>query len=118
LPSVEAFVGRARRRPAWLTLLYGIGVLSALALGLMVLQELIEVLEAGGEPGHEQGLHDLAVFNVAWPVFVLSWLFTLAAGLVMLIMGAIRRAKPFLRYSAWALGFCVLSAAVVAIYAK
>ena len=118
MPSVEASVDRARRRPTWLTLLYGIVVLSALALGLMLLQELIEVLEGGGELGHEQGLHDLAVFNVAWPVFVLTWLFTLAAGLVMLIMGAVRRSKPFLRYSAWALGFCVPSAVVVALFAK
>jgi uncharacterized membrane protein YhaH (DUF805 family) len=118
LPSVEASVGRAGRRPTWLTLLYGIVVLSALALGLMLLQELIEVLEDGSELGHEQGLHDLAVFNVAWPVFVPSWLFTLAAGVVMLIIGAVRRARPLLRYSAWALGFCVSSAVVVALFAK
>src|SRR5829696_9968903 len=64
------------------------------------------------------GPHDLAVFNVAWPVFVPSWLFTLAAGVVMLIIGAVRRPRPLLRYSAWALGFCVSSAVVVALFAK
>lgn len=55
-------------------------LLSALGLGLMLLKELREVLEGDGGPGHEKGLHDLAIFDIAWPVFALGWLFTLVAG--------------------------------------
>ena len=44
-------------------------LLSALGLGLMLLKELREVLEGDGGPGHEKGLHDLAIFDIAWPVF-------------------------------------------------
>jgi hypothetical protein len=118
MSSVDASVGRTGRTPVWLKGLYGVVLLSALALGLMFLKGLIEFLEGGGEPGHREGLHDLAIFEIAWPIFVLSWLFTVVAGLVMLIVGAVRRRRPMLRYSAWALGFCMLSAAVVVIFAE
>lgn len=93
-------------------------LLSALGLGLMLLKELREVLEGDGGPGHDKGLHDLAIFDIAWPVFALGWLFTLVAGVAMLIVGGVRRTKPVLRYSGWALGFCLLSAVLVALFAE
>lgn len=117
LPSVEASFGRARRRPTWLTLLYGIVVLSAWP-GFDVAPGTHRSVGGRERTRRRAGPHDLAVFNVAWPVFVPSWLFTLAAGVVMLIIGAVRRPRPLLRYSAWALGFCVSSAVVVALFAK
>jgi hypothetical protein len=118
MSSVDAQVDRTGRTPLLLKLLYGVLLLSALALGLMLLKELIEVFEDGGEPGHKEGLHDLAIFEIAWPIFALSWLFTVVAGVVTLIVGAVRRTRPVLRYSAWALSFCSLSAVVVLIFTE
>jgi hypothetical protein len=98
----------------WLKALYGVLVVSASAMAVMLVQELIKAFEDTGP--HEHGLHDAAIFDAAWPVFVVSGLFTLVAAVVMLIVGGVRRSRPALRYSAWAMGFCVLSIGLLAIF--
>ena len=112
MSTVDASGGLRERSPIWLKALYGIVLLSAVALGLMLLQELIQVLE-GNDPSHAEGLHHLAIFDIAWPVFVLSWLFTLLGGVATLVVGTVWHRRPALRYSVWALGFCLLSSVVV-----
>lgn len=112
MSSTEASVDRTGRTPVWLKGLYAVGALSALAIALMLLKDLIQAVE-----GHEGELHDLPIFDIAWPVFVLSWLFTLIAGVVMSVVGAVRRTRPVLRFSAWALGYCLVSALIVAVAA-
>ena len=115
--SVGKSVDRTGRTPVWLRVLYEVALLSAGALALMLLKELIEVWENGSGRGHEEGLHDLAIFDIAWLVFVLSWLFTLIAALTSLIVGLAQRTRQVLRYSMSALGFCLVSALIAAVAA-
>ena len=63
---------------------------------------------------HEEGeLHHLFIFDIAWPVFVLSGLLALTTGVGGLAGGAMRRSPRAVRYGVWAVGYCALAVVVV-----
>lgn len=66
--------GRWRRRLPRMRATTPASVLSALALGLLPVKELLTALEGEGAFGGE--LHHLLIFDLAWPIFVVSWLAT------------------------------------------
>lgn len=113
MSSAEVMRGPARRARGWLRLPYGVLGISALAFALMLLQDLLWLIEedSGGE------LHHLVIFDLAWPVFVVSWLLTLVGGVVALVAWVFARRPAGARYALWALGFCAASAVVVAVAA-
>ena len=108
-------VGVAIQKLPWsLRVLYAMLLVSAVALLILVAGEIIKALESDEGELHEEGeLHHFFLFDLAWPVFLLSGLLTLAAGVVALPLGAVRNSPSTLRYGAWALGYCVVAVVVV-----
>ena len=100
-------------RPRWLQLMYAVLIVSSLAFAVLILGDVIAAFESVEHDEH--GVHDAKIFDLAWPVFVLSFLVTLSAGIAALIAGKLRRNAPSIRYSVWALGFCALAAVVVVV---
>lgn len=92
-----------------LRVLYAILIASAVALLTLLLGDLVATLEAGGEGE----LHDLFVFELAWPVFLIGSLATLVAGVASLIVGWLRRSAGLKRYAWWAIGYVVIAVALV-----
>lgn len=78
--------------------LYAILIVSTAALATLLLRDLVAALEAGADGG----LHDLFVFDLAWPVFLIGSLATLVAGLAALIAGWLRQSSRLKRYATWA----------------
>ena len=105
----EAEPGRARSS-WWLRLLYAVLVVSALALVTLIAGDIVSGLES--EHGE---LHHLFVFDLAWPVFVLSGLLVLSTGIAAVAYAAVRRGRAAMRYGAWALGYCILAVFAVAL---
>jgi hypothetical protein len=94
----------------WLSrVLYAILIVSAAALVVLLMRDVVATLEAptGGE------LHDLFVFDLAWPVFVIGSLATLVAGVAALIAGLLRRSPGLKRYGTWALAYAVIAVALL-----
>jgi hypothetical protein len=88
--------------------LYAILAFSAVALATLIAGDVIYALQAGAE-AHE----DYPLFDLAWPVFLVTAGFTLMAGIAAFVGGKIRGMPALTRYGVWALGYCVL--AVVAV---
>jgi hypothetical protein len=101
----------AHEQRRWLRALYVLPVLTVVSLATLFAQDVVsEIEERRGEHGE---LHHLFIFDLAWPVFVVSALLTVCTGLVALVAGRFRRRPGVARYGAWALGSVVL--AVVAV---
>jgi hypothetical protein len=97
----------------WLTALYVLPVLTLVALATLFAQDVVsEIEERRGEHGE---LHHLFVFDLAWPVFLVSALLTFSTGLVALVAGRIRRRARLARYGTWALGAVALAVVAVAL---
>lgn len=96
---------------AWwlLRVLYAIPIVSAAALVILLLRDLVATLEAG--TGGE--LHHLFVFDLAWPVFLIGSLATLVAGVAALIAGLLRQSPGLKRYATWALAYTVIAVALL-----
>jgi hypothetical protein len=94
----------------WLfRVLYAILIISAAALVVLLLGDVIAAVEAG--TGGE--LHDLFVFDLAWPVFLIGSLATLVAGVAALIAGLLRQSPGLRRYATWALAYTVVAVALL-----
>jgi hypothetical protein len=96
--------------PVLLKALYVVLVIAAVSLAVMFVQDLVAALE--GEGGE---IHHLFVFDLAWPVFLVSGLASTVAGLAALIMGRLRADVRLTRYGLWAVGFAVLAIATVVV---
>jgi hypothetical protein len=95
---------------SWLLrLLYVILIVSATALVILLLGDVVATLEAG--TGGE--LHDLFVFDLAWPVFLLASLATLVAGVAALVASFLRRSPGLKRYATWALAYTIIAVALL-----
>ena len=90
--------------------LYAVLVLSALALATLFVGDILSAFEDADE--HEEHDH-FFVFDLAWPVFVVSFLVTLVAGLAALVVGRVRRSVRSRTFAARALVYCVLAVAAV-----
>ncbi|HEU6445666.1 MAG TPA: hypothetical protein VFL61_11470 [Gaiellaceae bacterium] len=105
-------------RPArrWgLRILYGILVLAALALVLLVTGEIVYSFEDAHERGeHEHGFYG-PIFDAAWVAFLPAALVTFVAGMIALPVGWLRGSAELRRYGAQALSFCAVAVVVVAL---
>lgn len=114
---MSKIVGVAIEKLPWsLRVLNAMLLVSAVALLILVAGEVVEALESEDGELHESedgGLHHFFLFDLAWPVFLLSGLLALATGVVALVLGAVRHSPPTLRYGEWALGYCTLAVVVV-----
>jgi hypothetical protein len=90
--------------------LYVVLVIAAVSLAVMFLQDIVAAVE--GEGGE---LHHLFVFDLAWPVFLVTGLASAVAGLAALIMGRLRADVRLTRYGLWAVGFALFAVAIVVI---
>lgn len=80
-------------RAMWL--LYAVPILSAIALVLMLIQDVLVSLEAGEHSDEAgEGLHHLFIFDLAWPVFLAATLGALILGVGAL---SVSRGRPALR---------------------
>jgi hypothetical protein len=88
--------------------------LSALALATLLVGEIVYAFESDREE-HETHSHGFygPIFDLAWFVFLPSTLITLIAGIGMLVVGGLRRAKDMIRYGSWALGYCLVAVMVI-----
>jgi hypothetical protein len=90
--------------------LYAVLLVSALAFAALIVKEIIAAFESGEHAEH--GLHDARVFELAWPVFLLSGFVTLIAGVATLIASKLLASVALTHYAAWALGYCGLAVVV------
>ena len=80
-------------RGVWL--LYAVPVISAVALLTLLAGDMIAALEAGEHAeAADEGLHHLFIFDLAWPVFLVATLASLALGIGSLLVS---RGRPALR---------------------
>jgi uncharacterized membrane protein len=101
---------RPDRRRWWLAALYALLTISALALATLLIGDLIAQIEEG--TGGE--LHHLFVFDLAWPIFLVGSLATLAAGLGALVAWRLGPSPRLGRYAMWALGYVAVAIAILA----
>ena len=101
--------------PAWLWILYAVLVLSAVALAVILLGDLIAAIETGDHPdaAADEGLHHLFIFDLAYPVFLVGSLVTLLAGIGALIVSVVRRVPGLRRFAVLALGFGAVAVAIL-----
>ena len=101
--------------PWWVTVLYAVLVLAAASLAMLLLGDLIATLESGGEHAEDGGgeLHHLFIFDLAWPVFLVTSTVTLLGGLAAGVISRVRRTAYLTRYAAWALGYSALAVVVI-----
>jgi hypothetical protein len=57
----------------------------------------------------------VGIFDLAWPVFLVSGSLTLVAGVGALVSGRLRGRAALTRYGGWALGCCAFAVLVVAL---
>jgi hypothetical protein len=94
--------------------LYGLVLLSALALATLVIGEVVYAFESDD---HEHETHDHGfygpIFDAAWFVFLPTAAMTLVAGAVALVVGVGRRQVGLAKYGGCALGYVAVSVLVV-----
>jgi ABC-type Fe3+ transport system permease subunit len=95
--------------------LYAVLAVAAAALLVLLVGEIVYSFEDPDE--HETHSHGFygPIFDGAWFVFLPAALATLIGGVIALPVGWFRGSAPTRRYGARAIGFCVLSIAVVAL---
>ena len=91
-------------------LLYAVLIVSALALATLFVGDILAAFEDAEE--HEEHDH-FFLFDLAWPVFVVSFLVTLVAGLAALVVGRVRRSVRVRTFAGRALAYCALAVAAV-----
>jgi hypothetical protein len=80
--------------------MYTVLLVAVLSLVLLLLQDVLTVVESeGGE------LHHLFVFDMAWPLFLVTGLVSLVAGLVSLLIGLLRADAGLTRFGLLAVAF-------------
>ena len=104
------------RAPLWLRCLYGVVVVSAVALATLLLGEVVYSFEDHEDGEHEHGFYG-PIFDAAWVVFAPTALFTLVAGMVAVIAGMLRRSAGLIRFGSWALGYVAVAIAVLVAFA-
>lgn len=104
---------REARRPVVLVLLYALPVLSALALATLLVGDILSAIETDEHDGSD--LHHIFVFDLAWPVFLVSTALTVLMGAVALAAGRLRRDRRLLRLGAWSLGWFAVAVAIVVV---
>jgi heme/copper-type cytochrome/quinol oxidase subunit 2 len=90
--------------------LYAVLLLSALALVTLFVGDILAVFEDAAE--HEEHDH-FFLFDLAWPVFVVSFLVTIVAAVVAFVVGRVRRSARLRRFGAVAAVYCVAAIAAV-----
>jgi hypothetical protein len=104
------FEARATRGSWALRTLYAILLVSALALITLFVSDILAAFESAAE--HEEHDH-FFLFDLAWPVFLVSFLITLVAGACAFIVGQVRRSVRLRTFGSLAVGYCVLAVAAV-----
>ena len=100
----------------WLTALYAVLAISALALATLLIGDVIAAIESGDHPGDDEGgLHHLFIFDLAYPVFLIGSMATLVAGIGTLVASVVRQSAPLRRYATIALAFALVATAVLAL---
>jgi hypothetical protein len=94
--------------PWWLRAMYALLLLAALSLVLLMLQDVLTAVEPEGSE-----LHHLFIFDKAWPVFLISGLATLIAGVAALVVGRVRSDARLTRYGLWAVTFLGVAGLVI-----
>lgn len=103
------------RSPRSLQALYAALLLSALALATLVLGDIVYAFESSEDAdGHEHGFY-APIFDLAWIVFLPTFLVTLIAGALLLVVGQLRGSGVLKRFGARALIYCTLAVLVVAV---
>ena len=101
----------ARAWSSWLLRgLYALLLLSALALATLVAGDIVYALKSGSEEHR-----DYPIFDLAWPVFLVSLPLTLLAGVGALVSGRLRGSVALTRYGAWSLGYCAFAVLFMAL---
>jgi hypothetical protein len=114
-------IGAAQRLgslPWWLKALYAVLAVSTLALGALVVGEIVDAFESNGveDNAHHHASYD-RIFDVAWLVFVPSFVIVLVGGAIGLVAGKLRTSRPLTAYGARALAYCA-SAVVIVVLAE
>jgi hypothetical protein len=98
--------------------LYALLVLAAVALLTLLAGEIYYAFEDEHAVGEEQGHGVLgSIFDLAWLVFVPTFLTSLLAGISALIAGWAKHTPTLMRYGIRATVFCAFALAVVAVVA-
>jgi uncharacterized BrkB/YihY/UPF0761 family membrane protein len=90
--------------------LYAVLILSALALVTLFVGDILAAFEDAEE--HEEHDH-FFLFDLAWPVFVVSFLATIVAAVVAYVVGRARRSARLRTFGARAAAYCVVAIAAV-----
>jgi hypothetical protein len=104
------FEARATGGSWALRTLYAILLVSALALITLFISDILATFENAAE--HEEHDH-FFLFDVAWPVFLVSFLLTVVAGVCAFVVGQVRRSFHVRRFGTLAVAYCVLAVATV-----
>jgi hypothetical protein len=110
-------VGSAQRLgslPWWLQALYAVLAVSMLALGALVVGEVVDAFKSNGveDDTHHHASYD-RIFDIAWLVFVPSFVIVLVAGAIGLIAGKLRRRRALTAYGARAVAYCAAAVVIV-----
>jgi hypothetical protein len=104
------FEARATGGSWALRTLYAILLVSALALITLFISDILAAFENAAE--HE--VHDhFFLFDLAWPVFLISFLITVVAGVCAFVLGRVRRSVRVRTFGTLAGAYCVLAVAAV-----
>jgi lysylphosphatidylglycerol synthetase-like protein (DUF2156 family) len=106
------FEARATGGSWALRTLYAILLVSALALITLFISDILAAFENAAE--HEKHDH-FFLFDLAWPVFLVSFLVTVVAGACAFVVGRVRRSVRLRRFGTFAVAYCVLAVAAVLI---
>jgi hypothetical protein len=108
--EVVGLEARTRRGSWTLRSLYAVLAVSALALATLFLGDILAAFEDAEE--HEKHDH-FFLFDLAWPVFLVSFLVTLIAGLGALVVGRVRSSRPARTFGVRAVPYCAFAVAAV-----
>jgi hypothetical protein len=104
------FEARATGGSWALRTLYAILLVSALALITLFISDILAAFENAAE--HEEHDH-FFLFDLAWPVFLISFLITVVAGVCAFVLGRVRRSVRVRTFGTLAGAYCVLAVAAV-----
>ena len=90
--------------------LYAIVLVSALALVTLFVSDVLAAFENAAE--HEEHDH-FFVFDLAWPVFLVSFLVTVVAGVCAFVVGRVRHSVRVRTFGTLAVAYCLLAVAAV-----
>jgi lysylphosphatidylglycerol synthetase-like protein (DUF2156 family) len=89
---------------------YAVLLVSALALITLFVSDILAAFEDAAE--HEEHDH-FFVLDLAWPVFLVSFLITIVAGAGAVVIGRVHRSVRLRTFGTLAVAYCVLAAGAV-----